>query len=162
MEGEGTNKTTNNTRLGGDKFEYVWPEQEIWVGKEGGKLRVSVKVTNSMWTSLRQEGDKWMGSGVWTTLVRPFGEEAEREREMYALMSNITDVRMASTKTKGVMVLIELMLIRFSAGDTLVLQAGDKKAVFVRGKFKRFIQESCSSATLYLGTMIFYVGTLFP
>ena len=33
------------------------------------------------------------------------------------------------------------VLITFPAGDTLVLQAGDKKAGFVRGIIKRFIRE---------------------
>ena len=56
-----------------------------------------------MWVTLRQEEGKWVvGNGVLTTRVGIFpGEEERREAEMYALLSNITDVRIMTNKSKG-------------------------------------------------------------
>ena len=110
MEGEKTddrNKTIEDPKLTDDKMEYAWPDTEhpdVWLGKRRGRLIVSVWVSvNKMWVTLRQEEGKWVGGGgVATTLVLPFpGEEEEREDEMYALLSNITDVRIMTTKSKG-------------------------------------------------------------
>ena len=97
------NKTTKDPKL----LEYAWPDAEhldVWIGKERGRLFVSVRVAvNTMWVTLRQEEGKWVGDGVLSTLVGtpPGSSEEERENEMYNLLSNITDVRIMTNKSKG-------------------------------------------------------------
>merc|ERR1712168_420670 len=81
------------------------------VKEEGDKLRVSVKVANSMNVVLRQEGDKWVGGPVMSTKMMPVPALESLEKEMSDLLSNISDIR--------------------REGNSLVLQAGDKKAVFL-------------------------------
>ena len=136
MEREETNNpklTIQNIKLA----EYVCPGPDIWIREEGRELMVSVNVAvNTMSVTLTQEGDHWVGGGVvFTCLGIPTGEEREREDEMYALMSNITDV---FTWSKGVISSDYLKyLITFSAEDTLVLESGHKWAVFERGIFKK-------------------------
>ena len=76
----------------------------VWVREEGDKVIVTVKVAvNKMSVTLRQEEGKWVGNQVTSTCVGiPPGEEREREDEMYALMSNITNVRIMSFKRRGI------------------------------------------------------------
>merc|ERR1712154_282393 len=76
-----------------------------------GKLRLSVKVANSMNVVVRQEGEKWVGGPVMSTKMMPVPALESLEKEMSDLLSNITDVR--------------------REGSSLVLEAGDKKAVFL-------------------------------
>ena len=81
------------------------PERlNVWVREEGDKVIVSVKVAvNKMSVTLRQEESKWVGNQVASTCLGiPPGEEREREDEMYALMSNITNVRIMSFKRRGI------------------------------------------------------------
>ena len=96
-------QTTQNLKLA----EYMCPDPEhlnVWVREEGGKVIVSVKVAvNKMSVTLRQEESKWVGNQVASTCLGiPPGEEREREDEMYALMSNITNVRIMSFKRRGI------------------------------------------------------------
>merc|ERR1719340_369607 len=79
--------------------------------EEGDKLRVSVKVANSMNVVLSKDGDKWVGGPVMSTKMMPVPALESLEKEMSDLLSNITDVR--------------------REGDNVVIEAGDKKAVFV-------------------------------
>merc|ERR1712244_217311 len=101
-----------------DKMEGTYKLEDDNTGKcglrvkeEGDKLRLSVKVANSMNVVVRQEGEKWVGGPVMSTKMMPVPALESLEKEMSDLLSNITDVR--------------------REGSSLVLEAGDKKAVFL-------------------------------
>ena len=82
--------------------EYVRPN--IRIREEGEKLFVSVSVgRNTMGVVLRQEEGKWVGGRASMTLVGANREEGKREDKMISLLSNITDVRILTTKSKGLM-----------------------------------------------------------
>ena len=63
------------------------------VKEEGDKLRVSVKVANSMNVVLSKQGDSWVGGPVMATKMMPVPALESLEKEMSDLLTNITDIR---------------------------------------------------------------------
>ena len=67
------------------------------VKEEGDKLRVSVKVANSMNVVVSKEGEKWVGGPVMSTKMMPVPALESLEKEMSDLLSNISDIRREGT-----------------------------------------------------------------
>ena len=88
-----------------DNFEYSWyaPPPSIWVRKEGDKISVRLEVMSIYWV-LRKEGDKWVGRGSkLLSKLRTSGYLANLTIEFEEMLSNISDLRILTTKSTGVM-----------------------------------------------------------